>query len=651
MVGTTSKRTLLLFALACFLTTEGRGLSEVVGRRRRSTGEEVNLSETSTDLAKTLRRVRRSSVNEDEYGDYPDYDSEQDYPASDTNYEDTPEEKESVATPKFVSQPKVVIVNEGDTIRLPCFVDDSDSTKTMIWIWKFGDQILALNERPYDADASRVKIETGNGAGNQLVMMMANKKDEGKYICQVSAAENIFLEHTVKIRVRPEVEPEQELVRVESGSEAKLACKVTQGSPMPKISWRRKERPMPTGGNSLEGDSITFPAANRHFSGVYICSADNGWSQPATAEVRLDVQHVPVVEAHQLFVHNREGEEVDITCTVHASPPASVTWMKGNAKLSSTGRWEGEEGETRAIDVQRKGNRHTLILPPMGEEGRSGEYQCLATNSLGSSSGTVEVGRRPHIRFLSPSTGDKTTRYLLSWEVRSPTPAFEFLVEHRETGKEAWMTTLALASIESGERYSGLLELKDLKPGTSYQTRVSVKTGSGLGRSSQMFVFTTAEKEVGEEARRGEEEVVEEEEKKEEKEVDEEEMERMGKAVILPSHLPSPASNEEEELLQEYSAIVTDLSATGDKVTKVEGQEGSGQSQVVRFEEGSGEGSGKGASSGPKVIGNDAAAAMEKPKQEKSVSGAGDTNGSSNLHQKSALLLLFTTVAAFWLSK
>merc|ERR1712032_61449 len=162
----------------------------------------------------------------------------------------------------------------------------------------------------------------------------------------------------------------------------------------------------------------------------------------------------------------------------------------------------------------------------------------------GSSSGTVEVGRRPHIRFLSPSTGDKTTRYLLSWEVRSPIPAFEFLVEHRETGTEAWMTTLALASIESGERYSGLLELKDLMPGTSYQTRVSVKTGSGLGRSSQMFTFTTAEKEVGEEARRGEEEQVEEEKKEKEVENeemgDEEEMERNGKAVILPSHLPSP---------------------------------------------------------------------------------------------------------------
>ena len=34
----------------------------------------------------------------------------------------------------------------------------------------------------------------------------------------------------------------------------------------------------------------------------------------------------------------REGEEVDITCTVHASPPAIVTWMKGQAKLKSSGR-------------------------------------------------------------------------------------------------------------------------------------------------------------------------------------------------------------------------------------------------------------------------------------------------------------------------
>ena len=161
-----------------------------------------------------------------------------------------------------------------------------------------------------------------------------------------------------------------------------------------------------------------------------------------------------------------------------------------------------------------------------------------------------------------------------------------------------------------------------------------------------MFVFTTAEKDMEEEARGGEEEKVKENEVEEGEEVEvdkladeEEEMERMGKAVILPSHLPSPASEHQDELLEESPVPV---SATGDKATeeKVE-LEGSGL--VVSFEEGSGEGSGNGAPS-PKVIG-DATKSVESPKQEKSVSG-GDINRSSNIQESG---LLFILVTSFWI--
>ena len=69
---------------------------------RRNTGE-VNLSEveerpktfTDLDIAKTLtrRKIKRSVIDEEEeYGDYADYnDGEQDYPESNTLYEDAPE--------------------------------------------------------------------------------------------------------------------------------------------------------------------------------------------------------------------------------------------------------------------------------------------------------------------------------------------------------------------------------------------------------------------------------------------------------------------------------------------------------------------------------------------------------------------------------
>ena len=68
---------------------------------RRNTGE-VNLSEveerpktfTDLDMAKTRRKMKRSVIDEEEeeYGDYADYnDGEQDYPESNTLYEDAPE--------------------------------------------------------------------------------------------------------------------------------------------------------------------------------------------------------------------------------------------------------------------------------------------------------------------------------------------------------------------------------------------------------------------------------------------------------------------------------------------------------------------------------------------------------------------------------
>ena len=61
------------------------------GRRRRNTGG-VNLSETVAKTLLSRRRLRRSTVSEvEEYGDYADYDAEQDYPASNTSYEDSPE--------------------------------------------------------------------------------------------------------------------------------------------------------------------------------------------------------------------------------------------------------------------------------------------------------------------------------------------------------------------------------------------------------------------------------------------------------------------------------------------------------------------------------------------------------------------------------
>ena len=49
-------------------------------------------------------------------------------------------------------------------------------------------------------------------------------------------------------------------------------------------------RKFPSGEESIGGLSVTYPSASRHDSGVYICSADNGFgSEPVEQKIKLDV--------------------------------------------------------------------------------------------------------------------------------------------------------------------------------------------------------------------------------------------------------------------------------------------------------------------------------------------------------------------------
>ena len=74
----------------------------------------------------------------DYYNDYP-----QDYDYDDAD--DSQNSKETIVqrNPKFTSQSKKVTINEGDTIRLPCTVDNLDS---LVIIWKKGDSIISVGE-------------------------------------------------------------------------------------------------------------------------------------------------------------------------------------------------------------------------------------------------------------------------------------------------------------------------------------------------------------------------------------------------------------------------------------------------------------------------------------------------------------------------
>ena len=78
-----------------------------------------------------------------------------------------------------------------------------------------------------------------------------------------------------------------------------------------------------------------------------------------SVQIRLDVQHKPEIEQEETYIHSRDGDEVEITCTIHASPPAEVEWYK-NGQLLDNRNWV----------ISSRGNRHTLELHKIGERRR-----------------------------------------------------------------------------------------------------------------------------------------------------------------------------------------------------------------------------------------------------------------------------------------
>merc|ERR1719220_3165684 len=85
-----------------------------------------------------------------------DYYSSDDYYAGDDDDYLSAEEKVVHTTPTFVSTSSSQLVNEGDTIKLPCFVDKLDS---FVLMWKKGKDIVALGNKPYNRADKRIKVE------------------------------------------------------------------------------------------------------------------------------------------------------------------------------------------------------------------------------------------------------------------------------------------------------------------------------------------------------------------------------------------------------------------------------------------------------------------------------------------------------------
>ena len=193
--------------------------------------------------------------------------------------------------------------------------------------------------------------------------------------------------------------------------------------------------------------------------------------------------YAPVIEpSSSSYLQAREGEEVAVTCLVHASPLPTIEWYRNGRLLA-------------AVDTvtASRGPNHTLIIPAIGGRVTFGRYECRAVNSLGEAMRLTEVGGLADPAVFAAAGFDLEVSPSLAWTVCSLTPVTEFRLDYSPASaaaspeSAAWrsLEVKAVAVAETAALYAGRLVLEDLTPGVEYSVRVASHNAYGWSPPTQ----------------------------------------------------------------------------------------------------------------------------------------------------------------------
>lgn len=386
----------------------------------------------------------------------------------------------SLSYPKFISRGQTYRVVIGDTLVLPCEVEELGN---YVILWRRGSSVLTADKIMVVRD-SRFKLVDGFNLQIESVM----PQDAGDYVCQIGDGDRDQT-HTVEILVPPSIRtsPASGQLTARKGGTITLECKAS-GNPVPSIQWSRKDNSLPSGEKSVEGVSITLEKIDRHQAGVYQCTASNGVGEPVTIDMQLDVLYPPEIEVERSWVHSGEGYEAQLVCIVHGEPSPNMMWYQDSFLLEPT--------ERRSMET--RGNKHTLTIRDV-QPSDFGNYSCVAENSLGRAKKYMELSGRPSpAEFRSAPYSRAKDSYNLTWMVESYPPLEEVRLLYRKLKvndtyqhPSNWHDIILKPS--NGETFSHLMSynIRGLDPASIYEAIVQAKNRYGWNEVSELYQFYT----------------------------------------------------------------------------------------------------------------------------------------------------------------
>ncbi|CAG7683949.1 unnamed protein product, partial [Allacma fusca] len=162
------------------------------------------------------------------------------------------------------------------------------------------------------------------------------------------------------------------ITRAIKGRLAQLWC-IFGGTPMPTISWSRKDGNLPHTRTRTKnfGRTLLIEVVELTDEGIYECHADNGVEARSSHSVKLIVIDLPQVKPQNEMLTAGYGDTVKLNCEATGNPPPEIKWTKNQVPLNQTSLspgWEIGKNQLRIANVSANDR---------------GSFGCLASNPYG----------------------------------------------------------------------------------------------------------------------------------------------------------------------------------------------------------------------------------------------------------------------------
>ncbi|XP_053212494.1 cell adhesion molecule DSCAML1-like isoform X4 [Panonychus citri] len=357
-------------------------------------------------------------------------------------------------------------------------------------------QINWLKDDKQIEDLPAIKVLT-NGEVSTLIIDTIQSTHSGNYTCRITNRYGHDSQSTQLL-----VEGPPNWINKPSSMKFKLSQSVimrcaASGYPEPKTQWKRLQGSSWIELNSfndrikIEDNRLKISKVNRNDSGIFGCSISNGLEPNLWTEFNLTIEVPAEFKEKNVAVSAKKGNLLELTCSADGDQPVTIKWFKDSTPIDKV-----DPSRYSITDAPNKEGTKSIMTVSSADVKDDGLYHCFAENSFGKDERKIRVTiiepPPAPTNFAVQQVWSRTVSVSWSRPPESKTSILSYLIRYWKVSSTGVNDRLNEVNISSSLT---LYFIKDLEPGSSYESTIIAINEVGLGVPSAKISFSTGEEE------------------------------------------------------------------------------------------------------------------------------------------------------------